>query len=157
MRLPAGDGSRTSNYGTRSGPPGAVRNIKFVQSLCPGLVVRIGRKATWWTPPAACRVTGRSGCTATYGSACSPPVPIRILKILEAIDVPTLVMHGDDDQVVPIADSALLSAKAPQERHPEVHEKFLHGMRDACGHHQSGAVGAHEKGDPAFMAVRTAS
>ena len=30
---------------------------------------------------------------------------------LKAIDVPTLVMHGDDDQVVPIADSALLSAK----------------------------------------------
>ena len=30
---------------------------------------------------------------------------------LEAIDVPTLVMHGDDDQVVPIADSAELSIK----------------------------------------------
>src|SRR6185436_6727242 len=30
---------------------------------------------------------------------------------LKAIDVPTLVLHGDDDQVVPIANSALLSAK----------------------------------------------
>ena len=30
---------------------------------------------------------------------------------LKAIDVPVLVMHGDDDQIVPIADSALLSAK----------------------------------------------
>jgi non-heme chloroperoxidase len=30
---------------------------------------------------------------------------------LTIIDVPTLVMHGDDDQIVPIADSALLSAK----------------------------------------------
>ena len=30
---------------------------------------------------------------------------------LTLIDVPTLVMHGDDDQIVPIADSALLSAK----------------------------------------------
>ena len=30
---------------------------------------------------------------------------------LKKIDVPTLVMHGDDDQIVPIADSALLSAK----------------------------------------------
>jgi hypothetical protein len=28
---------------------------------------------------------------------------------LRAIDVPTLVMHGDDDQVVPIADSAELA------------------------------------------------
>jgi non-heme chloroperoxidase len=30
---------------------------------------------------------------------------------LKEIDVPTLILHGDDDQIVPIADSALLSAK----------------------------------------------
>jgi non-heme chloroperoxidase len=30
---------------------------------------------------------------------------------LKKIDVPTLIFHGDDDQIVPIADSALLSAK----------------------------------------------
>ena len=30
---------------------------------------------------------------------------------LKAISVPVLVMHGDDDQIVPIADSAPLSAK----------------------------------------------
>jgi len=30
---------------------------------------------------------------------------------LKRIDVPTLVLHGDDDQIVPIADSALLSSK----------------------------------------------
>lgn len=30
---------------------------------------------------------------------------------LNRIDVPTLVMHGDDDQIVPLADSAPLSAK----------------------------------------------
>ena len=30
---------------------------------------------------------------------------------LQTIDVPVLVMHGDDDQIVPIADSALLSVK----------------------------------------------
>jgi non-heme chloroperoxidase len=30
---------------------------------------------------------------------------------LKIIDVPTIVMHGDDDQIVPIADSAPLSAK----------------------------------------------
>ncbi len=30
---------------------------------------------------------------------------------LKQIDVPTLVLHGDDDQIVPIADSALLSSK----------------------------------------------
>ena len=29
---------------------------------------------------------------------------------LTKFDVPTLIMHGDDDQVVPIADSAMLSS-----------------------------------------------
>ena len=38
---------------------------------------------------------------------------------LTMIDVPTLVMHGDDDQVVPIADSADLSIKLLQQRHPQ--------------------------------------
>ena len=30
---------------------------------------------------------------------------------LKKIDVPTLILHGDDDQIVPIGDSALASAK----------------------------------------------
>src|ERR1043165_7028494 len=35
---------------------------------------------------------------------------------LKKIDVPTLILHGDDDQIVPIADSALLSAKLVKNR-----------------------------------------
>jgi len=34
---------------------------------------------------------------------------------IETIDVPVLVMHADDDQIVPYADSALLSGKAFEE------------------------------------------
>lgn len=47
---------------------------------------------------------------------------------LKIITVPTLVMHGDDDQIVPIADSALLSAKLLQNATLKVYEKFPHGM-----------------------------
>jgi non-heme chloroperoxidase len=47
---------------------------------------------------------------------------------LKMIDVPTLVMHGDDDQIVPIADSALLSAKLLKKGGLKVYEKFPHGM-----------------------------
>jgi non-heme chloroperoxidase len=47
---------------------------------------------------------------------------------LKAIDVPTLVMHGDDDQVVPIADSALLSAKLLKNATLKVYEGYPHGM-----------------------------
>ena len=47
---------------------------------------------------------------------------------LEAIDVPTLVMHGDDDQVVPIADSAELSIKLLKNATLKVYPGFSHGM-----------------------------
>lgn len=47
---------------------------------------------------------------------------------LKIITVPTLVTHGDDDQIVPIADSALLSSKLLQNATLKVYEKFPHGM-----------------------------
>ena len=47
---------------------------------------------------------------------------------LKVIDVPTLVMHGDDDQIVPIADSAMLSVKLLKKGTLKVYEKFPHGM-----------------------------
>src|SRR6516162_8374084 len=47
---------------------------------------------------------------------------------LPIINVPTLVMHGDDDQIVPIADSALLSVKLLKKAKLNIYEKFPHGM-----------------------------
>ncbi|WP_245512715.1 alpha/beta hydrolase [Rhizobium sp. BK376] len=47
---------------------------------------------------------------------------------LKAIDVPVLVMHGDDDQIVPIADSALLSSKLLKNGTLKVYKGFPHGM-----------------------------
>ncbi|MGP3710353.1 alpha/beta fold hydrolase [Brucella sp. RRSP16] len=47
---------------------------------------------------------------------------------LKSISVPTLVMHGDDDQVVPIADSAPLSAKLLQKAELKIYKGFPHGM-----------------------------
>ncbi len=47
---------------------------------------------------------------------------------LKRIDVPVLIMHGDDDQVVPIADSALLSAKLIKHSTLKVYKGYPHGM-----------------------------
>ncbi len=47
---------------------------------------------------------------------------------LKKIDVPTLVMHGDDDQIVPIADSGLLSAKLVKGAQLKVYPGYPHGM-----------------------------
>jgi non-heme chloroperoxidase len=47
---------------------------------------------------------------------------------LEAIDVPTLVMHGDDDQIVPFPDAGALTAKLVKGATLKVYSGFPHGM-----------------------------
>jgi non-heme chloroperoxidase len=47
---------------------------------------------------------------------------------LKKFDVPTLILHGDDDQIVPIADSALLSAKLVKNATLKVYQGAPHGM-----------------------------
>jgi non-heme chloroperoxidase len=47
---------------------------------------------------------------------------------LKAITVPVLIMHSDDDQVVPIADAALLSAKLVKNATLKVYKGYSHGM-----------------------------
>ena len=47
---------------------------------------------------------------------------------LQFIDVPTLVMHGDDDQIVPIADAALKSIKLLKKGELKVYPGLPHGM-----------------------------
>ncbi len=47
---------------------------------------------------------------------------------LKKIDVPTLILHGDDDQIVPIANSALLSTKLIKNATLKVYKGAPHGM-----------------------------
>ena len=47
---------------------------------------------------------------------------------LRKMDVPVLVLHGDDDQIVPIADSGLLSAKLVRNGTLKVYRGYPHGV-----------------------------
>jgi non-heme chloroperoxidase len=47
---------------------------------------------------------------------------------LKAFDVPTLILHGDDDQIVPIGASALLTAKIVRGATLKIHPGAPHGM-----------------------------
>jgi non-heme chloroperoxidase len=47
---------------------------------------------------------------------------------LKAISVPVLVMHGDDDQIVPYADAGVLSVKLVQNGTLKIYKGFPHGM-----------------------------
>ena len=47
---------------------------------------------------------------------------------LKKFDVPTLILHGDDDQIVPYADAALLSAKIVKNAVLKIYPGLPHGM-----------------------------
>ncbi len=47
---------------------------------------------------------------------------------LERIDVPTLIIHGDDDQIVPIADAGMKSAKIVKDAELKVYAGAPHGL-----------------------------
>ena len=47
---------------------------------------------------------------------------------LKAITAPTLVMQGDDDQVVPYKDASVLQAKLLQHGTLKIYPGFPHGM-----------------------------
>jgi len=47
---------------------------------------------------------------------------------LKSTTIPVLVMHGDDDQIVPYADSGLLSAKLARNSTLKTYAGFPHGM-----------------------------
>jgi non-heme chloroperoxidase len=47
---------------------------------------------------------------------------------LKRFDVPTLVLHGDDDQIVPYADSALISSKIIKNAKLVIYKGAPHGM-----------------------------
>jgi len=47
---------------------------------------------------------------------------------LQKFDVPTLILHGDDDQIVPIADSAMLSSKLVKGSTLKIYPGLPHGM-----------------------------
>ena len=52
---------------------------------------------------------------------------------LKKMDVPTLIMHGDDDQIVPIGASAMFSSKLVKGSTLKIYPGFDHGM---CSTHK---------------------
>ena len=86
----------------------------------PGATVHSGVVQNWWRQG----MMGRQG-TLRRIKAFSETDQTEDLK---AITLPTLVMHGDDDQIVPIADSALKSVKLLENGTLKVYKGYSHGM-----------------------------
>ena len=71
---------------------------------------------------------------------------------LKKFDVPTLILHGDDDQIVPIADSALLSAKIIKDAKLVIYEGAPHGMCTTLKDRVNAELLAFFKGEQAATA-----
>jgi non-heme chloroperoxidase len=86
-----------------------------------GAKVYPGTIQNWWRQGMIGGAKAHYDCIAVFSET-------DFTDDLKAIPVPTLVMHGDDDQVVPIADAGLLSVKLLQHGTLKVYEGYPHGM-----------------------------
>ena len=87
----------------------------------PGAKISQGAVDNWWRQ-------GMMGAAKAHYDCIKAFSETDFTEDLKAIDVPVLIMHGDDDQIVPIADSALLSAKIVKKGTLKVYPGLPHGM-----------------------------
>ncbi len=87
----------------------------------PGVTTLDGVVDNWWRQGMMGAVNAHYECIKAFSET-------DFTSDLEAIDVPTLVLHGDDDQIVPIADAGLLSAKIVKGAVLKVYPGYPHGM-----------------------------
>jgi non-heme chloroperoxidase len=87
----------------------------------PGSKVSQGLRDSFWLQGMWCGHKAAYDCIKAFSET-------DFTEDLKKIDVPTLVLHGDDDQIVPIADSALLSAKLVKGATLKVIPGGPHGM-----------------------------
>ncbi len=87
----------------------------------PGAKVSEGIREHWWLQGMMGGVKAHYDCIKAFSET-------DFTEDLKKIDVPALILHGDDDQIVPIADSALLSAKLVKNATLKVYPGLPHGM-----------------------------
>lgn len=87
----------------------------------PGTKVSQGVINNWWRQGMSGGIKPQYDCIKAFSET-------DFTEDLQAIEVPTLVLHGDDDQIVPVADSAPLSAKLLKKSTLKIYPGLPHGM-----------------------------
>jgi non-heme chloroperoxidase len=87
----------------------------------PGAKVLPGVIDHWWRQGMMGAINAQYECIKAFSET-------DFTEDLKTISVPTLVMHGDDDQIVPYADSGPLSAKLLKHATLKTYAGFPHGM-----------------------------
>jgi len=87
----------------------------------PGAKISQGVRDNWWRQGMMGGIKAQYDCIKAFSET-------DFTEDLKQIEVPTLVMHGEDDQIVPFADAGPLSAKLLKNATTKFYPGFPHGM-----------------------------
>ena len=87
----------------------------------PGAQVSQGLRDSFWLQGMLCGLKPAYDCIKAFSET-------DFTEDLKTFDIPTLIMHGDDDQIVPIGASALISSKLVKDATLKIYPGYDHGM-----------------------------
>ncbi len=96
-------------------------SMPFYGANRPGAKVSQGLRDSFWLQGMLCGMPGAYDCIRAFSET-------DFTEDLKKIDVPTLILHGDDDQIVPIGASAMLSSKIVKDARLKIYPGAPHGM-----------------------------
>ena len=131
-------------------------SVPFYGANRPGANVSQGVRESFWMQGMMAGFKGVIDCIKAFSET-------DFTDDLKKIDVPTLILHGDDDQIVPIGASALESSKIVKGALLKIYKGAPHGMpstlkdqinADLLSFIQTGAVAGAEKPSQVEVAAR---
>jgi pimeloyl-ACP methyl ester carboxylesterase len=99
----------------------AATHLAGQRSEIPGASISEGIRERWWLQGMRGGMKAHYDCIKAFSET-------DFTDDLKKIDIPMLVMHGDDDQIVPIAAAGPMSAKLLKKATLKVYPGFPHGM-----------------------------
>ena len=120
--------------------------IPFYGYNRPGAQISEGIRDKWWLQAMMGGMSAGYDCIKAFSET-------DFTDDLKKFDVPTLILHGDDDQIVPIAASSLISAKLVKNAKLKVYPGYPHGMATTQADHINTDLLAFIKGQAVSMAA----
>jgi non-heme chloroperoxidase len=96
-------------------------SMQFYGYNCPGAKISEGVRDSFWLQGMMAGFPASYFCIKAFSETDQT-------EDLKKFDVPTLILHGDDDQIVPIGVSAMRSSKLIKNAILKVYEGAPHGM-----------------------------
>jgi non-heme chloroperoxidase len=96
-------------------------SVPFYGANRPGAKVSQGLRDSFWMQGMLCGINAAYYCIKAFSETDQT-------EDLKKFNVPTLILHGDDDQIVPIGSAAMLSSKIVKGAKLKIYPGAPHGM-----------------------------